>query len=625
MKFDAPRILFFLWLLLPVAGILIYGMAKQKNILRSIASADMLSFLAPAGQKKRPVVRMVLILSALALGVVALAQPKSGFHLEKVSLQGVDIMIALDCSRSMLAQDVKPDRLERAKREILDLIALMKADRKKTDRAGLVAFAGNAFLQCPLTLDYNGFGIFLRSLSPDFLPLGGTNIKAALETCLSAFDSSSDTDKAIILITDGENTAGTLGPIVEKLSRQNIRVFSVGVGSVHGAPVPKASGGFVKDTKGSIVMSKVDETTLKHICEATNGYYVRSVAGNMDLDEIYTRRISSQMNQGQFEQGQKKVGIARFQWLLLPCVLLLLMECLLGCWNGFSGKSQRRYLQRLLVIFLWTGVAVWAICPDTGFAQNLVEKGIQAFDAREFGEAKEYFMEAQSGKPDDPRLSYNVGAAAYKNKEYDLALKNFQKAAKSSDTKLQHLAKYNMGNALVQKGELEKAKQILEDVVKSFPDDEQAKDNLAWVEKKLKEKKQQQKNQNQKNQDQKNQDQQEQGQRNPNQKNQGQKNQDDKNSNQKNQADRGQGKKNQNQDESSTPQKQTQEQPQEQQTQGRQAEGQPMNLDQNAEPDKQRGQEGEKAVMDAKLNRLQDKPGFALVPPAGGEKPSKDW
>ncbi|MCW8801235.1 MAG: VWA domain-containing protein, partial [Desulfobacter sp.] len=252
-------------------------------------------------------------LAVLATGfaVVALAGPLAGYRWEKTTQKGVDIMIALDCSRSMLAQDVSPTRLTRAKREIIDLTRLMRSDR-----AGLVAFSGAAVLQCPLTLDYNAFGIFLDALDPDYLPVGGTDLTAALEACYNGFDPASIAGKAIILITDGEDTAGdeaALNKMVEKFAKEKIRIFAIGVGDPAGAPIPAKGGGFKKDSTGNIILSKVDETMLKKITAMTQGRYVRSVAGDMDLEQIYSGDILGTMERKELTQGRKKVWEKRFQ------------------------------------------------------------------------------------------------------------------------------------------------------------------------------------------------------------------------------------------------------------------------------------------------------------------------
>ncbi|MCP4722582.1 MAG: VWA domain-containing protein, partial [Desulfobacteraceae bacterium] len=329
MKFLDPKILYLLWAIIPVAGLMVYGIRQRKIILALFADPGVYPFILPGFSNKIRWIKSVLILGALVLAVFALAGPQAGFRWEETRQKGVDIMIALDCSNSMLAQDIKPNRLEQAKREIIDLTRLMKSDR-----AGLVAFAGQAILQCPLTLDHDTFNIFLRVLTPDYLPVGGTNLTAAIETCYSGFEKGSDTDKAIVLITDGENTAGenTAGDVEEiakKMAAEGIKIFTIGVGDPAGAPIPDSSGGFKKDDTGNIILSRVDDKGLEKIAALTNGRYVRSVAGNMDLDQIYSREILNTMERKTLTQGKKKVWEQRFQWFLFPCVLLLLMEMIL--------------------------------------------------------------------------------------------------------------------------------------------------------------------------------------------------------------------------------------------------------------------------------------------------------
>ena len=222
---------------------------------------------------------------------VALAGPKYGYRWQEIRQQGVDIIIALDCSRSMTAADIQPTRLERAKREVFDLLAMLQGDR-----VGLVAFAGTAFLQCPLTLDYDAFNLFLNALSPDYLPVGGTDITGALATALDSFDPKSASDKAVILITDGENTGdGEPLKAAETLKEKKIKLFCIGVGGSDGVPIPEPAGGFKKDRSGQIVLSRLDENTLKKMAVVTGGTYVRSVAGDMDLDAIYTDEIRRTM------------------------------------------------------------------------------------------------------------------------------------------------------------------------------------------------------------------------------------------------------------------------------------------------------------------------------------------
>ena len=283
MRFENPYLLNLLWLLFPVAGVLAYGIWKRKKILSAFADAGMLPAIIPGFAPGRRWVKTGMILLAAACFIVAITGPKAGYRWETVKQQGVDIMIALDCSKSMLAQDIKPNRLERAKREIVDLLRMAQSDR-----IGLVAFSGTAILKCPLTLDRDAFNIFLDVLEPGFLPMGGSNLSAAVETAYAGFEMDADTEKAIILITDGEHTQGDADAAAQKMAEAGIKIFCIGVGDLQGAPIPDQAGGFVKDRSGNIVLSRVDETGLKRIADVTGGIYVRSVAGDMDLDVIYT-------------------------------------------------------------------------------------------------------------------------------------------------------------------------------------------------------------------------------------------------------------------------------------------------------------------------------------------------
>jgi Ca-activated chloride channel homolog len=479
MKFADPKILFFLWALVPVAWLLVRGVVRRKRILARFADPAMHPDLLPGYDPKSRWIKAGLILAALALAVFALAGPTMGFRWEKTTAKGVDIMIALDCSRSMLAQDIAPTRLERAKREIVDLLRLMKSDR-----AGLVAFAGQAVLQCPLTMDHAAFHIFLNVLTPDYLPVGGTNLPAAIEACYNGFEADADTDKAIILITDGENTAGDVSQVAKKMADSQIKVFCIGVGDPAGAPIPDPDGGFTKDEQGNIVLSRVDEESLKEIARLTGGHYVRSVAGDMDLDRIYTQGIRGTMEQKTLEQGKKKVGEQRFQWFLFPCVVLLLMEL----WLPVTRRSRAVGLAAAWMVF---ALVPGGPIPANAFS-NPVQQGITSYEAGDFTQSRNLFIDAQLENPDDLRLYYNIGAAAYKAGSLEEAEKNFAQAARSEDPELRHKALFNLANTHYRQGRLDEAIKGYASILESFPDDQKAKENLEFVKQKKQEQEQQQ-------------------------------------------------------------------------------------------------------------------------------------
>jgi Ca-activated chloride channel homolog len=622
MKFMDPDILYLLWAIFPVAGLMVHGIRQRKMILGLFADPGVYPFILPGFGMKIRWIKSVLILMALILAVFAMAGPQAGFRWEKTLQKGVDIMIALDCSNSMLAQDIKPNRLEQAKREIIDLLRLMKSDR-----AGLVAFAGQAILQCPLTLDHDTFNIFLRVLTPDYLPVGGTNLAAAIETCYAGFEKGSDTDKAIVLITDGENTAGNGSPedveeIAKKMGQEGIKIFTIGVGDPGGAPIPDPAGGFKKD-RGNIILSRVDDQGLERIASFTNGRYVRSVAGNMDLDLIYNQDILNNMERKTLTQGKKKVWEKRFQWFLFPCVLLLLMEMML---------PLRRKMKKvgLVLVVVLLGLGNQAPAGAVEIFSSHVKKGLSAYGAKSYEQAKTHFIDAQLESPDDPRLYYNIGAAAYMNKEYDQAEKNFVQAVESKDPKIRHNAMYNLANTRYRQGKLDQAIKDYEAILASFPDDKETRENLEFVKKQqVREKEKKEKDSQQDQKDQKDQKDKEK-QKNSEQSSKSDQNQDPKNKDPKNKDPENQDPQNQdpeNQDQQNQDQQNQDQQNQDQQNQNpgnknKEDRNQEEKVSGKADPEKNGEQS---ALLENRLNRLEDKPGMGMMPVIQKQNIERDW
>ena len=596
MKFTHPYLLNLLWALIPLFGIMAYGILERKKILSRFAEAGMFSSIIPGYDPSRQWIKAALTTLAAGCLVVSLAGPQWGYRWETVNEKGVDLMIALDCSKSMLAGDIQPDRLERAKREIVDLLHMMKSDR-----AGLVAFSGIALLQCPLTLDHEAFHIFLKALTPGFLPVGGTNISEALKTAYDGFEKESDTEKAVILITDGENTEGDAEETAKTMAKEGIRIFCIGVGGSEGAPIPDDNGGFKKDASGNIVLSRVDEKGLEKLAALTNGAYVRSVAGDMDLDLIYRDKIRGQMEGKTLTSGKQKVWENRFQWFLFPGLILLLAEAMLP-----PGKrAPKNFLLIFMVGFILSGFPLGT--AQAGIFSSSVGKGITAYEAKDYTEAKKQFIEAQIENPDDKRLYYNIGTAAYMNKEYEEALGLFAKALDAKDAGLRHNARFNLGNTHFQMGNMDEAIKEYETVLKEFPDDQEAKENLELA----RQKKQEEKSESGENKDKEKQDQENKA---PQDENEKQGDKDQKNDSGKdqgrepdkrqNQQDRGQ-----HQGKPSTPPEPGGEKPQH-----------------HEGPAPQAGQEQQAGEsLDNMLNRLEDKPGSAMIPFLQENRIEKDW
>jgi Ca-activated chloride channel family protein len=327
MKFGNLNYLYLLWLVPALALFYVYAFRAKDKAILAFCSLDLADKLMPRVSRGRQKFKAAMLITAVLFMILALVRPKWGFQWEEVKRRGVDIIIALDVSQSMLAEDVKPNRLERAKREITDLLQILEGDR-----IGLVAFAGTAFVQCPLTLDYRAVNIFLDYLDTDSIPLQGTALGQAIRTSISAFSSRERKSKALILITDGEGHEGDAIAAAEEAKQEGIKIFCIGIGREGGAPIPLPgdSGGFKKDANGELILSELDEVTLQKIALLTGGSYVRSVTGNLDLEEIYQKGIRQRVKQKELKSTRRKRWEERFQWFVLAALMLVVGESLLS-------------------------------------------------------------------------------------------------------------------------------------------------------------------------------------------------------------------------------------------------------------------------------------------------------
>ena len=303
MTFEHAWILHFLWLL-PAVGLALLAHHRQRGrALVRFAEPELLGRLTGRIIPGMRAAKSALTLAALGLMIFALAGPRWGSHYEEVTQKGVDIVILADVSPSMMVEDVKPNRLERARREIHDFLQVVQGDR-----VGLVAFSGAAYVQCPLTLDYAALDMFLQALSPELISTAGTDLGAAIETGLSAFDPKAETDKVMLLITDGEDNEGRGREAARKAAEKGVKIFVFGVGEAAGGPVPGAGqGGFKKDEQGKMVLSRMDEESLQKIAGDTGGTYVRSVAGDLDLDVLYFDGIRSRTTAQTLKSGKIRI------------------------------------------------------------------------------------------------------------------------------------------------------------------------------------------------------------------------------------------------------------------------------------------------------------------------------
>ena len=322
MTFAWPQLL---WLLAAPAGLLVWELLRSRRvagiahpkIMRAHAGLRTVSLSGGAQAPQRSSRRRLLLCAGMAFGILALARPQWGRLDEPVFDQSREIVVAMDLSRSMLTADVAPSRLDRAKLLVQSLL-----DRLHGERVGLVVFSGTAFLQSPVSADYEILREFLPHLGPDFLPEGGTNYGELLSTSAEAFSGGSSADRFLIILSDGGATDDDWRDAVGKLTKRGIRVIALGVGTEGGGMIPDGAGGFMKDENGAVVLSRLESDTLRELASATHGVYT-DASGWVDLAQVLASTVEAG-RKGRFVEHNAVRLVERYQWALAQALVCLL-------------------------------------------------------------------------------------------------------------------------------------------------------------------------------------------------------------------------------------------------------------------------------------------------------------
>lgn len=321
-RFANPEYLYALYAL-PVLLIGFWFLLKyRKKLLAKFADEKLHRDIIPQASTFKHWIKFSVFIVVLACLILAAANPQVGTKLQEVKQTGIDVFILLDVSNSMMAEDIKPNRLEKARNQISNLI-----NKLRGDRIGLIIFAGDAYIQFPLTTDYSAANLFLNAVDVNSVPSQGTAIAAAIRLALKSFQEET-TDKALIIITDGEDHEGNVDDAISEAVAKNIKIYTVGLGSTAGVPIPLYSRGqlvgFKKDESGNTVLTKLDEETLVRIAKEGNGKYYRGNNYEDYLDKIYSEL--SELKQAEF--GVKRVTDYedRFYYFLIPAIILLIIE-----------------------------------------------------------------------------------------------------------------------------------------------------------------------------------------------------------------------------------------------------------------------------------------------------------
>jgi Ca-activated chloride channel family protein len=636
-----------LWLLLAIPPALLAffwwaGRARQR-LLTQFIQARLLPALTVGISPTRQKVRAGCLVLAVICLILALARPQWGFDWEEMKLRGLDIVVAIDTSKSMLAEDIAPNRLARAKLAALELM-----QRAKSDRLGLVAFAGSAFLQCPLTIDDAAFRQSVEALNVNIIPLGGTAIAEAIETALTAFKEG-DNYKVLVLFTDGEDHDSGALEAAEKAAKEGLRIFTIGIGTAEGEllRVKDAQGNsdYIRDEQGNVVKSHLNERLLQQIAGATEGGFYLPLRGAKTIDTLYDQGLAK-LPKSQHQEKLVRRYHERYHWPLAAAIVLLLVEMVFPERKRESRPAAAPSAQSALraaatVLLLLLLPAALRASPASA---------LREYKAGQYDQALKEYEHLLERKADDPRLHFNAGAAAYRDQQFEEAAKQFNATLASPDLRLQERAYYNEGNALYHLGERnpdpkkraeawEKALTDYQSTVKLNPQDEDAKFNHEFVKRKLEElKQQQQQSQQNKSDQQKNQDQQQQ----QNQQQQDQQKSDQQQQQQAQQNQSEQKKESSQQEQQAEQQKQDEQKQQQAANQSQEQKDQAQQARQSAEQAKDKGDEKEqeaaaaqaagqmtpqqaRQLLDAQQSEEQMLPPEVNGKPVDRSRPIKDW
>ena len=519
MHFEYSQILWLSILIVALLGFFFWwSWQKRSKLLNQFVHAKLVKQLTLGLSTNRRLTKICLIMSAVTLLLVSVARPKLGFEWQEMETQGLDILVAVDTSKSMLANDQIPNRLERAKLAVFDLMRLAKRDR-----LGLIAFSGTAFLQCPLTIDRNAFMQSVNSLNTKIIPQGGTAISEAVNEAVRAFKKEEDNHKVLVLFTDGEDHEEGIAASIEKAKKIGLKVFTVGIGTPDGELIQIRNSqtgnfDFLKDENGNVVKSRLNENLLRQLSDDTGAFYL-PMLGADTAERLYSSGLAG-LTPSRVENQMTKRFTERYRWPLGLAILLLIIEIILPEVKRLRQKNTSSFTNRTaaIVILLTSSCLVKA---STTEARLHMDNG-------DYSKALEVYEriipEYENDSSLKARLQYNAGTAAYNAKDYIKAEEYFKKAINQTKApiSLQQRAFYNLGNSKYRLGETtqnpdEKMKQWTEALkqfqgahslskqIEESSEDKDALFNSELVKKRLKQlEQQQQQQQQQENKNQKN-------------------------------------------------------------------------------------------------------------------------
>ncbi len=448
MHFENLQLLWLTALIVPLLGLFFWwSWRRRARLLTQFIHSKLAGQLTLGLSQNRRLAKLGILLLVTTLLMLALARPKLGHDWQETEIRSLDILVGVDTSRSMLATDQSPNRIERAKLAVLDLMHLAKRDR-----LGLIAFSGTAFLQCPLTIDRNAFVQSVNSLSTGIIPQGGTALGEAVNEAIRTFEKEEDNHKVLVLMTDGEDHEEGIAAAIQKAKGIGMKVFTIGLGSPEGELIqirnPQTGKlDFLKDDAGNVVKSRLNESLLRQLSTDTGAFYL-PMQGADTIERLYASGLA-ELTPGRVENQRTKRFIERFQWPLGLAILLLLIEILLPeiRRTGRKRNGPTAAAAALLLLF-----AVPQVHANPAEARRQMDSGNYSSALETY---EQLLAEAGDDSPIKARLHYNAGTAAYKAGDFGRAEENFRKTLNFPEAPLplQQRAFYNLGNSLFRLGE----------------------------------------------------------------------------------------------------------------------------------------------------------------------------
>ena len=483
-----------LWLLVtvPVLAVAYFWYTRRKRKqLEEFGDAELMEQLMPNASRIRPTVKFSIVMVALTLLIIAAARPQFGQSEHTEKRQGIEAIVALDISNSMMAEDVAPNRLDRAKQMLSKLM-----DSMVDDKVGLVVFAGDAFIQLPITSDYVSAKMFLSSIDPSMIATQGTDIAAAINMATSSFTQEEGIGKAIIVITDGEDHEGGAIEAAEAAKKKGMSVYVLGVGSSNGAPIPiPGTGDYMKDNTGNTVMSALNEDMCKQLAAAGGGVYIHvenNSAAQQQLDnelDKLSKKETSTTVYSDFDEQFQAFGILALLLLIIEICILDRRNPLLKRLSLFGSRKQAAMLFLLLV-------AASSSAQTTD--RQYIRQGNKLFGTGDFANAEVSYRKALEKNPRNPQAAYNLGNALMAQKKDSAAIVQFESAAKMETNPLRKYQSYhNMGVICQSHKMYGEAIEAYKNALRLNPNDDETRYNLVLCKHQKQKQDQQQQNQQQ--------------------------------------------------------------------------------------------------------------------------------